>query len=1500
MATSSRRDVKLAVAIETTGEASVRRLAEEVRKLGDEGTPAAVEFKALADQIDRLGEQVAAVTAIKSLNADVDKLAAAQREAAAATKVAKDALEAQSTSAAELASRQAAAVRAVQDGVASTRVAGDAVKALKREYDAAGKATDEYRTKAAAADAAVTAAKNQVDQLRAALGAANVATAQAVNEEGRLAAAYQRAREASNAADAAVRERAAGLRAAEAAATAAGLATTDLAQADAQLLDTEARLIAQRNVLIEQQAARRALDEQNRAAADRLGDTIRANAAAYEQEQAALAESAAISARAAAEKQRLAEAAEKAAVAAQAEAAAAAALSARRSEQADADLLAARNAAGLADARARGVAAAQSELAAIKDSEEFTRRYAAAQREAAAVVEREGVSAMRSLEQASREADRAQEQLVASLRQTEAAAEEYAAAIGKAAVAGEKDIGAANERRAAAERLIESERRLSAEQREAASARDINRTALIAEAQALLTAARAADESRAATARLVSEARVLGTTLDGAGSSISRIGELTRTAFGTTGVRSLQDIEREIGRVDAATSLLERKFRLGQISADDLARAVSSASVRLATLNAEARNIPALPGQFERISASIQGTINKFGALGAAIATVGIAVRPVVEAEIALEQMRRTLATVTGSSEEASRQIDFLRKTSQQAGQSFTEVGQSYSKFAASALQSGLSIQQVQDVFKSVSLAAGNLGLSSDQAKRALEALSQIASKGTVSMEELRQQLGDALPGVLPLLAKELGLTQAELNKTVEAGNLLAQEAIPAIGRALVALQPRDGVVNGMVATWQRFINVVKEAGTTLVEGPLGSAAGAVLTAFGGALRDVAMIAVGASEAFKLFGLSTLAVFDALTPGGMKLKDLGKTLDDFAQQSATNIAKFRDTAYGANDATTKLGEGTKSLGASFASLTVEQQKGIDKTAAQVGASSKLTQAAKDQGEALTTLASLTGDATEAKQASVEAANLMVVAAEREERATAALLSKLIESKAQNIANAEAAGLNAEAVKQKNVETDKEIAKAEASAEKARQQAEAYRATAIATDLAAKSARDNSGSIDALRKAYDEAKLAVVSARLAMVEGVGTEAEAKKATDALAVAKGLLRDAIDDVSEALDRQLKAMQADVKLQEAGIKLEIERQKNAVIAANLAGNEYAARQAALAIKEAELRLGNLSTESKRSEAEATLQAIDLQERELKSLGQLTPEKAQEFETRRKVQLAAVLEAQATNESAKAQRVEYEALRVGTPAREAHAKATGEGTSATESNTRATGENSTTVGANAGVLRDAAGAQDALTAARKRYAELLVSTRGLDGLGVTGNGGLAGITDPRLTGVRGAGGQGNRLAADGGDNLSVLTKNDMTPVDNSGMFGLLSKFENGQITASDLAALNSAVSAARNNTFMTANSSVGSLRVPEYVAIEAKLAAAQQSAMYQAQAAKHGGAGVFGGYSTQATRDAANKTVNVNLNIGGKSVPVTTTQSSADQLLKLLADAQRAAGGP
>ena len=216
---------------------------------------------------------------------------------------------------------------------------------------------------------------------------------------------------------------------------------------------------------------------------------------------------------------------------------------------------------------------------------------AAAETEAAAAAERlgaaDGAAAMRQLEQAARQAEVELAQLTDTLRSAEATAQEFARASDLAASSSQDDVAATQRRVQAAQALISAENQLTTEQRELAAQRNAGRAGLVAEAQALLASARAADESRLATQRLVAQTRSAG--------------DAIKAAFAQTGVRSIQAIEAELSSVGSSVSLLERKFRAGAITADDLARAVAGAAVRMNARNAEIAQVPALPGQFARL-----------------------------------------------------------------------------------------------------------------------------------------------------------------------------------------------------------------------------------------------------------------------------------------------------------------------------------------------------------------------------------------------------------------------------------------------------------------------------------------------------------------------------------------------------------------------------------------------------------------------------------------------------------------------------------------------------------------------------------------------------------------------------------------------------------------------------------------------------------------------------------------------------------------------------------
>ena len=98
------------------------------------------------------------------------------------------------------------------------------------------------------------------------------------------------------------------------------------------------------------------------------------------------------------------------------------------------------------------------------------------------------------------------------------------------------------------------------------------------------------------------------------------------------------------------------------------------------------------------------------------------------------------------------------------------------------------------------------MGLSGERVSLVLQALGQMAAKGTVSMEELRQQLGESLPGALSLSAKGLGLTEAQLIKLVESGGLAARDLFPALAKSLREMQ---GETEGVTSSWERLKNAL-------------------------------------------------------------------------------------------------------------------------------------------------------------------------------------------------------------------------------------------------------------------------------------------------------------------------------------------------------------------------------------------------------------------------------------------------------------------------------------------------------------------------------------------------------------------------------------------------------------------------------------------------------------------------------------------------------------------
>jgi tape measure domain-containing protein len=133
-----------------------------------------------------------------------------------------------------------------------------------------------------------------------------------------------------------------------------------------------------------------------------------------------------------------------------------------------------------------------------------------------------------------------------------------------------------------------------------------------------------------------------------------------------------------------------------------------------------------------------------------------------------IERTGVALTALTGSAPEAARVMDEMRQTWLRTGTDIAEQSGTIRKFIAL----GFSTDDAMKLQKNILDVAGAVGLTSAEAGQLGSALAQVQAKGIVSMEELRQQIAEKGIPVFDLLAKKLGVTQAELMKLVGDGKV--------------------------------------------------------------------------------------------------------------------------------------------------------------------------------------------------------------------------------------------------------------------------------------------------------------------------------------------------------------------------------------------------------------------------------------------------------------------------------------------------------------------------------------------------------------------------------------------------------------------------------------------------------------------------------------------------------------------------------------------------------
>jgi len=300
---------------------------------------------------------------------------------------------------------------------------------------------------------------------------------------------------------------------------------------------------------------------------------------------------------------------------------------------------------------------------------------------------------------------------------------------------------------------------------------------------------------------------------------------------------------------------------------------------------------------------------------------------------------------------QVSAELERLQSEASRLGISFDVLAGNFSRFLISGQQAGLETEQLRTIFRQVSEAGRVLKLSNDQISGTFNALTQIAGKGTLQMEELRQQLGDRLPGAVGLLAKALGYGENELAdfyKAVENGQVGAEEALVALGQgledtfggqlddALDSTTTKIGALqnllferkltaanSGFIAGLETAIDALNaflesDDGVEYFE-RIGAAFGQLFELLPGVIDNIDLL-IGLFQVFVGFKVGQVVSGIAGSMAGLGAQTVGNLRVQVALNRA--VASFSPSAAAALRSTTALGAGLRGLRAITATLLV--------------------------------------------------------------------------------------------------------------------------------------------------------------------------------------------------------------------------------------------------------------------------------------------------------------------------------------------------------------------------------------------------------------------------------------------------------------------------------------------------------------------------------------------------------------------------------------------------
>jgi tape measure domain-containing protein len=208
----------------------------------------------------------------------------------------------------------------------------------------------------------------------------------------------------------------------------------------------------------------------------------------------------------------------------------------------------------------------------------------------------------------------------------------------------------------------------------------------------------------------------------------------------------------------------QRRRRMGAMEATQAAGAVISGGIfggpEGAIGGALGTAVGGVPGAFAG------------AAIGAQLGMIRKSLGAMAEFTAEIDKQRIALRNVVGTQQEYEKSLQFIDASSRRLAIPQDQLNKQFTQLSASVIGAGGNVDAAKMAFEGIAAGIRGTGGSLADMESAMLATSQVFSKGKVSAEELRQQIGERLPGAFTIFAESIGKTPQELDKMLARGEV--------------------------------------------------------------------------------------------------------------------------------------------------------------------------------------------------------------------------------------------------------------------------------------------------------------------------------------------------------------------------------------------------------------------------------------------------------------------------------------------------------------------------------------------------------------------------------------------------------------------------------------------------------------------------------------------------------------------------------------------------------